>query len=146
MGDRLLEVTQRPFLGPGSLSNCSAGIEGAQKCLQGEHFVRYFKRTQNLLFGHFRGALGSGVAKGLLQGRPLQLPMGWGVGEKLTKSGPTCEQLRVQNLALVISYCFSPTKSAYKIRLARSWLRVGHGLPTFDTNISVLKLQGSSLQ
>ena len=28
----------------------------------------------------------SGVARGLLQGRPLQLPMGWGVGEELTKS------------------------------------------------------------
>ena len=37
-----------------------------------------------------------------------------------------------------------PTKSAFKIRLARSWPRVGHGLPTFGTNISVLKLQGSS--
>ena len=28
----------------------------------------------------------SGVARGLLQGGPLQLPMGWGVGEELTKS------------------------------------------------------------
>ena len=27
----------------------------------------------------------SGVARGLLQGRPLQLDMGWGVGEELTK-------------------------------------------------------------
>ena len=82
----------------------------------------------------------SGVAKGLLQGRPLQLPMGWEVGEELTKSWPTFEQLCVQNLAWAISYCFGPTKSAYKIRLARSWPRVGHGLPTFDTNVSVLKL------
>ena len=61
----------------------------------------------------------SGVARGLLQGRPLQLPMGWGVGDELTKSWPTFEQLCVQNLALAISYCFSHTKSAYKIRLAR---------------------------
>ena len=28
----------------------------------------------------------SGVARGLLQGRPLQLPMGWGVGKELTKT------------------------------------------------------------
>ena len=27
---------------------------------------------------------GAGVARGLLQGRPLQLPMRWGVGEELT--------------------------------------------------------------
>ena len=26
------------------------------------------------------------VARGLLQGRPLQLPMGWGVGKELTKT------------------------------------------------------------
>ena len=37
---------------------------------------------------------------------------------------------------------FSPTKSTYKL----CWLEVDHGLPTFDTNISVLKLQGSFLQ
>ena len=30
-----------------------------------------------------------GVARGLLQGRPLQLPMACGVGEELTKSWPT---------------------------------------------------------
>ena len=135
-------------------------------------------------------------ARGLLQGRPLQLPMGWGVvrtilvsvkflsailgpemaapilwtprisvvflqenlhvhkiprfrggvfwvlgggsanffygrgdfsevGKELTKSWPTFEQLCVQNLAWAISYCFllpmfSPTKSLYKIWLARS--------------------------
>ena len=28
----------------------------------------------------------SGVARGLLQGRPLQRPMGWGVGDELTKT------------------------------------------------------------
>ena len=61
----------------------------------------------------------------------LQLPMGWGVGDELTKSWPTFEQLCVQNLALAISYCFSPTKSAYKIRLARSWPRVGQRLANF---------------
>ena len=72
--------------------------------------------------------------------------MGWGVGEELTKSWPLFGQLCVQNLALAISGFFSPAKSAYKIRLARSWPRVGHGVPTFDTNISVLKLQGSFLQ
>ena len=62
----------------------------------------------------------SGVARGLLQGRPLQLLMRWGVGEELTKTWQTFEQLCVQNLGLAISYCFSPTKSVYKIRLARS--------------------------
>ena len=67
---------------------------------------------------------------------PLQLPMGWGVDEELTESWPTIEQLCVQNLALTISCCCSPTKSL----LARSWPRVGHGLPTFDMNISVLKV------
>ena len=41
---------------------------------------------------------------------------------------------------------FSYQESKYKIRLARSWPRVEHGLPTFDTNISVLKLQGCCLQ
>ena len=93
---------------------------------------------------HDTPPISSGVAKGLLQGEHLQLPMGWGVGEELTKSWPSFEKLCVQNLSLAISCCFSPTKSAYKIRLARSWPRVGHGLPTFDTKISVLKLQGSS--
>ena len=48
----------------------------------------------------------SGVARGLLQGRPLQLPMGWGVGEELNKSWPTFEQLREQNLALAIFVLF----------------------------------------
>ena len=43
----------------------------------------------------------SGVARGLLQGRPLQLPMGWGVGEELTKSWPIL------------------TNSVYKILLGR---------------------------
>ena len=70
-------------------------------------------------------------ARGRLQGRPLQPLMGWGVGEELTKSWPTFEQLCVQNLVLAISCCFSPTRSAYKIRLARSWPRVGHGLANF---------------
>ena len=58
-----------------------------------------------------------GVARGILQGRPLQLPMGWGVDKELTKSWPTYEQLCVQNLALAISCCFSRTKSTYEIRL-----------------------------
>ena len=92
----------------------------------------------------------SGVARGLLQGRPLQLPMGWGVGDELTKSRPTFEQLCVQNLALAISYFFYPTKSAYKCTIKSGWLEVDQELdnswPTFDTNISVLKLQGSYLQ
>ena len=92
------------------------------------------------------GCSPSGVAKGLLHGRPLQLARGWGVGEELNKSWPNFEQLCVQNLGLAISCCVSPTTSAYKIRLARSWPRVeDHGLPTFDSNISVLKLQGSFL-
>ena len=158
-----------------------------------------------------------------MQGRPLQLPMGWGVGEELTKSWPTFEQLCVQNLALAISYCFSPTKigkiqrvetqraktsenfaeeqmfaedisedfsdlaftgiysisgylrnlrgrllssekfsevlpsgflplSRFQQKLVQNsgWLEVDqeldNGWPTFDTNISVLKLQGSFLQ
>ena len=66
------------------------------------------------------------VARGLLQGRPLQLPMGWGVGEKLTKSWPTFEQLCVHNIALAISYCFSTSKSA--ARTKSGWLEVDHEL------------------
>ena len=54
----------------------------------------------------------SGVARRLFQGRPLQLPMGWGVGQELSKSWPTCEQLCLQNLALAISCSCYPTKSA----------------------------------
>ena len=72
--------------------------------------------------------------------------MGWGVGEELTKSWPTFEQLCVQNLALAISCCFSPTKSAYKIRWLEVDQELDNGWATFDTNISVLKLQGSFLQ
>ena len=49
----------------------------------------------------------SGVARGLLQGRPLQLSMGWGVGKQLAKRCPTFEQLCGQNLAWTMSYCFS---------------------------------------
>ena len=45
-----------------------------------------------------------------------------GIDQELTNFWAT---LCVQNLALAISCCFSPTKSAYKIRLARSWPRVG---------------------
>ena len=36
-------------------------------------------------------------------------------------------------------------KSGFRIQLARSRPSVGHGVKTFDTNISVLKLQGSFL-
>ena len=76
------------------------------------------------IFGHLSDNFYHwGVARGLLQGRPLQLPMRWGVarvGEELTKSWPTFEQLCVQNLAGAISYSFSPGTSLYKIRLARS--------------------------
>ena len=67
---------------------------------------------------------GSGVARGLLQGRPLQLPMGWGVGEELTKSWPTFEQLCVQNLAWAISYCCLPPKA----RTKSGWLEVDQEL------------------
>ena len=88
----------------------------------------------------------SGGARGPLQGRPLKLPMGWRVDEELTKSWPIVEQLCLQSLAVAIFCCFSPTKTAHKIRLAGSSPRVGHGLPTFDTNISALKLQGSFLK
>ena len=70
--------------------------------------------------------------------------MGWGVGEELTKSWPTFEQLCVQNLALAISYCFLLPKA----RTKSGWLEVDqeldNGWPTSDTNISVLKLQGLS--
>ena len=112
-------------------SGCFQGVFRVFQCVfQGVFFPMPFP---GLPFGPFQLAsepifekgmrqstFQSGVARGLLQGRPLQLPMGWGVGEELTKSWPTFEQLCVQNLALAISYCFSPTKSAYKIRLARS--------------------------
>ena len=74
--------------------------------------------------------------------------MGWGVGEELTKSWPTFEQLCVQNLALAISCCFPPAKK--KARTKSGWLEVDqeldNGWPAFDTNISVLKLQGPFLQ
>ena len=89
----------------------------------------------------------SGVARGLLQGRPLQLPMGWGVGEELTKSWPTCEQLCVQNLA---NWRFRAVFLLARACTKSGWLEVDQeldmGWPTFDTNISVLKLQGSFLQ
>ena len=59
--DRLPEVTQKPFLGPGSLSLQSAGIERTRMCLQGEHFVRCCHSTHSLLFGGFsRGCWGGG--------------------------------------------------------------------------------------
>ena len=35
LGDRLPEVTRKPFLGPKKASLCNAGIERARKCLQG---------------------------------------------------------------------------------------------------------------
>ena len=78
-----------------------------------------------------------------LQGRPMRLPTGWGVGEELTKSWPTFEQLCVQSLPRRFLTVFLRPRARTKIRLARSRPRVGHGLPTFNTNISVLKLQGS---
>ena len=72
--------------------------------------------------------------------------MGWGVGEELTKSWPTFEQLCVQNLALAISCCFLLPRACTK----SGWLEVDQELdmswPTFATQISVLKLQGSFLQ
>ena len=84
-----------------------------------------------------------GAARGLLQGRP----MAWGVGEELIKSWPT--KLLWSNSVYKIMpwrfrFGFSPTKSACNIRLARSWPRVGHGLPTFATSISVLNCRGLS--
>ena len=63
-----------------------------------------------------KGSFQSGVARGLLQGRPLRLLMGWGAGEELTKSWPTFERLRVQDLALAISYCFSPSIDQERIQ------------------------------
>ena len=39
-----------------------------------------------LLVSELISVTDSGIARGLLQGRPLQLPMGWGVGDELTKS------------------------------------------------------------
>ena len=60
------------------------------------------------------------------------------VGQLLTNS----HQLCVQNLALALVCCFSWTKSTYKIRLARSWPEVRHGLPTFDTSIFRVEIAG----
>ena len=85
----------------------------------------------------------SGVARGLLQGRPLQLPTGRGVGAELTKSWPTFEQVCVTKSCPAISCCFSPT-SAYKTRLARSWPRVGHGLPTLTRTFPCWNCRGRS--
>ena len=61
------------------------------------------------------------ITRGLLQGRPLQLPMGWGVcskvdhrvGELLSNSVYKISPWRFRTVFLL-------TKSAYKIRLARS--------------------------
>ena len=109
----------------------------SSKCLLA--WTTIFKLSSGLLLGN---SVRSGVARGLLQGRPLQFPIGWGAGVELTKSWPTPEQ----NLALGI-LCFFLNKRSYKIRLPGSWPRVGHGLPTFDdTNISVLKLDESFLE
>ena len=51
LGDRLPEVTQKPFLGPGSLSR-SAGIERARKCMQG---LRTCEMPSQYLLKGFRG-------------------------------------------------------------------------------------------
>ena len=58
-GDRLLEVTQKPFLGPGRLSLCSTGIERDRRCFQDEHVVRLLSQHPLSAFQAF-----SGVAKG----------------------------------------------------------------------------------
>ena len=55
LGNRLPEVAQTRFLGPGSLS-LQSRIESARKCLWGEHFVRCCHSTHSL------GS--SGVARG----------------------------------------------------------------------------------
>ena len=68
---------------------------------------------------------------------------------ELARSWPKVGQLLTNSVYKILLGRFLtvfPTKSAYKIQPARSWQRVGHGLQTFDTNIYVLKLQGSFLQ
>ena len=70
----------------------------------------------------------SGVARGPLQGRPLQFSDGMGSWRGINQELTNFEQLCVQNLALAISCCFSHSKSAHKIRLARNWPSVEHGL------------------
>ena len=72
----------------------------------------------------------------------MQLPMGWGVGEELTKSWPTLEQLCVQNLAQAILCCFFSCQESGWLEVDQAGPSVGYGLPTFDTDISVLKLLG----
>ena len=88
----------------------------------------------------------SGVVRGLLQGRPLQLPMECGVAEELTKSWPTFDQLCVQNLARAISSCFfsyqerGQNPAGQKLTKGCTWVA------NFLHEHSVLKLQGSFLQ
>ena len=61
LGDRLPEVTQKPFPGQAA-SLCSAGIERARKCLQGYHFVRCCHTARSLLSGSSLGVAGESAA------------------------------------------------------------------------------------
>ena len=56
------ETTQKPILGPGSRSFCSAGIERNRKRLQGEHLVRCRHSTHSQLVRGFPGGCRWGSA------------------------------------------------------------------------------------
>ena len=96
---------------------------GRSSCLRTSHSELWTCAEDRRDNRQIRTTPPSGVVRGLLQGRPLQLPMGWGVGKELTKSWPTFEQLCVQNLAWAISYCLSP-----RAHTKSGWLEVGQEL------------------
>ena len=70
MGDRLPEVTQKPFLGSSSLSLQCQHSERARKCLQGWYFVRCRHSTHGLLFRVLRGSPGGGGAVAVCDPNP----------------------------------------------------------------------------
>ena len=132
----------------GGLSHEGVGAKKLDMSFEAQGNQTFWRDNSGSLPGYrgFPKSLRLAVARGLLQGRPLQLPMGWGVGEESTKSWSTFEQLSVQNLALAISYCFLLPRARTKSGWPEVDQELDNGWPTFDTNISVLKLEGSFLQ
>ena len=98
---------------------------------QGHWSMKISLKTRHQGIGPYEFPLSSysGVARGLLQGRPLQLPMEWGVGEESTKSWPTFEQFCVQNLALGVSCCSGAKKEPKPKLLSPDIFWWGGGLP-----------------
>ena len=99
-----------------------------------------FRHAEFLLTGETKF---SGVARGLLQGIPLQIPMGWGAWRGVG-------QLLSNSVCKILPRRFRTAFLLPRARTKSGWLEAGqeldNGWPTLDTNISVLKLQGSFLQ